>query len=240
MYHKWQPLRNRNSVVFVVRSTGNLRDAVRDNPPVSLMGVIASADRIRSSMQLRSYETPGETKKEKIKSGGGYMVAFAGSKYAARSPPALVSDGSHIVTSFTLILEFKQGRLQNLYWKRDGCASCQGNSNIVCLNKQECGIKLSNCKSQGDLSLQLKCFWQSRLKDNVLSVPSPCPHSRKMAWSLRIVLAYLDAPANLAMIGLVAVVVRESVIYDDSQGKSRVESHTLQVGGMKIKGIWGN
>ncbi|XP_074264463.1 uncharacterized protein LOC141586957 [Silene latifolia] len=81
--------------------------------------------------------------------GGGYMVAFAGSKYAARSPPALVSDGSHIVTSFTLILEFKQGRLQNLYWKRDGCASCQGSSNIVCLNKQECGIKLSNCKSQG-------------------------------------------------------------------------------------------
>ncbi|KAK9668600.1 hypothetical protein RND81_13G071300 [Saponaria officinalis] len=80
---------------------------------------------------------------------GGYMVAFAGSKYAARSPPALVSDGTHIVTSFTLILEFKQGRLQNLYWKRDGCASCKGNSNIVCLNKQECGIKLNNCKSQG-------------------------------------------------------------------------------------------
>ncbi|KAL9242560.1 hypothetical protein vseg_016548 [Gypsophila vaccaria] len=80
---------------------------------------------------------------------GGYMVAFAGSKYAARSPPALVADGTHIVTSFTLILEFKQGRLQNLYWKRDGCASCKGNSNIVCLNKQECAIKLSNCKSQG-------------------------------------------------------------------------------------------
>ncbi|KAH9603421.1 hypothetical protein KSS87_000120 [Heliosperma pusillum] len=83
--------------------------------------------------------------------GGGYMVAFAGLKYAARSPPALVSDGSHIITSFTLILEYKKGQLQNLFWKNDGCASCKGNTNanIVCLKDQGCGIKLSDCKSRG-------------------------------------------------------------------------------------------
>ncbi|KAK9699240.1 hypothetical protein RND81_08G162000 [Saponaria officinalis] len=81
---------------------------------------------------------------------GGYMVAFAGSKYAARSPPALVADGTHIVTSFTLVLEFNHGQLQNLFWKRDGCASCQGKTNnVVCLNNEACGIKLSECKTQG-------------------------------------------------------------------------------------------
>ncbi|OIW08457.1 hypothetical protein TanjilG_03133 [Lupinus angustifolius] len=80
---------------------------------------------------------------------GGYMVAFAGRKYAARSPPAFVANGSYIVTSFTLVLEFQKGRLQNLYWKRDGCASCNGNSNFVCLNKQDCAIKVSSCKGRG-------------------------------------------------------------------------------------------
>ncbi|EEC76294.1 hypothetical protein OsI_13809 [Oryza sativa Indica Group] len=33
---------------------------------------------------------------------GGYMVAFAGRKYAARSPPVFVSNSSYTVTSFTL------------------------------------------------------------------------------------------------------------------------------------------
>ncbi|KAL9230624.1 hypothetical protein vseg_005952 [Gypsophila vaccaria] len=80
---------------------------------------------------------------------GGYMVAFAGSKYAARSPPALVADGTHIVTSFTLVLEFDHGQLQNLFWKRDGCKSCQGKTNVACLNNEACGIKLSDCKAQG-------------------------------------------------------------------------------------------
>ncbi|XP_010907712.1 uncharacterized protein [Elaeis guineensis] len=78
---------------------------------------------------------------------GGFMVAFAGRKYAARSLPAFVSNSSYTVTSFTLVLEFQKGTLQNLYWKRDGCASCSGKSNFVCLNKQECAIKTSNCKS---------------------------------------------------------------------------------------------
>lgn len=34
---------------------------------------------------------------------GGYMVAFAGRKYAARSPPILVADDSNTITSFTLV-----------------------------------------------------------------------------------------------------------------------------------------
>ncbi|KAF5737399.1 hypothetical protein HS088_TW13G00279 [Tripterygium wilfordii] len=81
---------------------------------------------------------------------GGYMVAFAGRKYAARSMiPAFVANGTYTVTSFTLVLEFKKGRLQNLYWKRDGCAKCSGNSNFVCLNGQDCAIRTSSCKNHG-------------------------------------------------------------------------------------------
>lgn len=34
---------------------------------------------------------------------GGYMVAFAGRKYAARSPPIFVSNSSVTVSSFTLV-----------------------------------------------------------------------------------------------------------------------------------------
>ncbi|CAJ1979088.1 unnamed protein product [Sphenostylis stenocarpa] len=80
---------------------------------------------------------------------GGYMVAFAGRKYAARSPLAFVANSTYTVTSFTLVLEFQKGRLQNLYWKRDGCSSCKGNSNFVCLNKQDCAIRTSSCKGRG-------------------------------------------------------------------------------------------
>ncbi|XP_027366118.1 uncharacterized protein LOC113872622 [Abrus precatorius] len=79
----------------------------------------------------------------------GYMVAFAGRKYAARSPPAFVANSTYTVTSFTLVLEFKRGRLQNLYWKRDGCAKCSGNSKAVCLNNQDCALQTSSCKSHG-------------------------------------------------------------------------------------------
>ncbi|KAL2900940.1 ALK tyrosine kinase receptor-like protein scd-2 [Bienertia sinuspersici] len=82
-------------------------------------------------------------------SAGGFMVAFAGSKYAARSPPTFVANNTHIVTSFTLILDFKHGRLQDLFWKRDGCESCKGKSKSVCLNKQDCAFKMSDCKSRG-------------------------------------------------------------------------------------------
>lgn len=80
---------------------------------------------------------------------GGYMVAFSGRKYAARSPAAFVANSTYTVTSFTLVLEFKKGRLQNFYWKRDGCASCSGNSDFVCLNKQDCAIKTNDCKNKG-------------------------------------------------------------------------------------------
>nr|GMC88771.1 ALK tyrosine kinase receptor scd-2 like [Ipomoea batatas] len=80
---------------------------------------------------------------------GGYMVAFAGRKYAARSVPAFVANGTYIVTSFTLVLEFKKGRLQNLHWKRDGCASCKHNTNFACLNGQDCAMKVSSCKNRG-------------------------------------------------------------------------------------------
>ncbi|KAD3337392.1 hypothetical protein E3N88_32912 [Mikania micrantha] len=80
---------------------------------------------------------------------GGYMVAFAGRKYAARSIPAFVANSTYIVTSFTLVMEFQKGRLQNIYWKRDGCSSCSGNSNFVCLNNQDCAIRTTSCKYRG-------------------------------------------------------------------------------------------
>ncbi|KAL0337073.1 UNVERIFIED_CONTAM: Transcription factor E2FA [Sesamum calycinum] len=80
---------------------------------------------------------------------GGYMVAFAGRRYAARSIPAFVANSTYTITSFTLVHEFKKGRLQNLYWKRDGCASCSGQSNFVCLNNQDCAIRTNNCKNRG-------------------------------------------------------------------------------------------
>lgn len=77
------------------------------------------------------------------------MVAFAGRKYAARSRTAFVANTTYTVTSFTLVLEFQKGRLQNMYWKRDGCASCSGKSNFVCLNKQDCAIRTTSCKNRG-------------------------------------------------------------------------------------------
>ncbi|KAL6312644.1 hypothetical protein AAG906_010378 [Vitis piasezkii] len=80
---------------------------------------------------------------------GGYMVAFAGRKYAARSSLAFVSNSTYTVTSFTLVLESKKGRLQNLYWKRDGCSACSGDNKFVCLNNQDCAIKTGDCKGQG-------------------------------------------------------------------------------------------
>lgn len=53
------------------------------------------------------------------------------------------------------VLEFKKGRLQNLYWKRDGCAKCSGNSNYVCLNNQDCALRTTNCKPQGSVDCSL-------------------------------------------------------------------------------------
>ncbi|KAL2463970.1 hypothetical protein Fot_51926 [Forsythia ovata] len=100
---------------------------------------------------------------------GGYMVAFAGRKYAARSIPAFVANGTYSVSSFTLVFEFKKGRLQNLYWKRDGCTSCSGNSNFVCLNNQDCAIRTNNCKNRGgsvDCSLGIQLTFSGTDKHN--------------------------------------------------------------------------
>ncbi|CAL5329180.1 unnamed protein product [Camellia sinensis] len=79
---------------------------------------------------------------------GGYMVAFAGRQYTARSVPIFVADMTNTVTSFTLVLEFQKGTLQNLYWKKFGCASCTGKS-LVCLNHTDCAIPTSNCIGNG-------------------------------------------------------------------------------------------
>ncbi|ONK65111.1 uncharacterized protein A4U43_C07F33790 [Asparagus officinalis] len=104
--------------------------------------------------------------------GDSYMVAFAGRKYAARSLPAFVGNSSYSVTSFTLVLEFQKGTLQNLNWKRDGCSSCSGNSNFVCLNNQDCAIKTSSCKGQGqdgtvDCSIGIQTAFSGTDKHNV-------------------------------------------------------------------------
>ncbi|XP_016447551.2 uncharacterized protein LOC107772566 [Nicotiana tabacum] len=79
---------------------------------------------------------------------GGYMVAFAGRKYAARSLPAFVADNTHTITSFTLVLEFQKGTLQNLFWKKFGCGSCTGGS-FVCLNKTDCAVPNNKCSGNG-------------------------------------------------------------------------------------------
>ncbi|KAF2289599.1 hypothetical protein GH714_037389 [Hevea brasiliensis] len=104
-------------------------------PPPSFRGAYAFVSRVPDSRPTEN--------------NGGYMVAFAGRKYAARSLPAFVANSTYTVTSFTLVLEFKKGRLQNLYWKRDGCARCTGNNNFVCLNNQDCAITTTNCKNHG-------------------------------------------------------------------------------------------
>ncbi|CAL9778574.1 unnamed protein product [Musa acuminata subsp. burmannicoides] len=80
---------------------------------------------------------------------GGFMVAFAGRKYAATSSPVFVGNSSYAITSFTLVLEFHKGTLQDLHWKTGSCSSCSGKSSFVCLREQGCAIKAPNCKGQG-------------------------------------------------------------------------------------------
>ncbi|GER42228.1 CSL zinc finger domain-containing protein [Striga asiatica] len=103
---------------------------------------------------------------------GGYMVAFAGRRYAARSPAVFVADNTHTVTSFTLVLEFQKGTLENLFWKKFGCGSCNGGS-FVCLNNTDCAVRNSNCKKNGgsigcDVGIQL-AFSGTDKNDNVLN-----------------------------------------------------------------------
>ncbi|TVU44690.1 hypothetical protein EJB05_04139 [Eragrostis curvula] len=82
-----------------------------------------------------------------LTSSGGYMVAFAGRKYAARSfPPAFFSNDTYTVTAFTLVLEFQKGRLQNLYWSTKGCGKCPGQ--FACV-EDSCAIQTKSCIGKG-------------------------------------------------------------------------------------------
>ncbi|KAH0934765.1 hypothetical protein HID58_011882 [Brassica napus] len=90
-----------------------------------------------------------DTSKFNPSEAGGHMVGFAGSKYAARSYPAKVADGSHTITSFTLVMEFQRGVLQNLFWNNFGCDSCKGGSSSVCLNGTDCAVPTAKCKANG-------------------------------------------------------------------------------------------
>ena len=76
------------------------------------------------------------------------MVAFAGRKYAARSPPAFVGNISYTVTSFTLVLEFQKGRLQNLFWKGGDCSSCSGRPDFACV-EGGCAVRTASCRGKG-------------------------------------------------------------------------------------------
>ncbi|EOA32338.1 hypothetical protein CARUB_v10015605mg, partial [Capsella rubella] len=90
-----------------------------------------------------------DTSKFSPSEAGGYMVGFAGSKYAARSYPAKVVDGSNTITAFTLVMEFQKGVLQNLFWKSFGCDLCKGGTSSVCLNGTDCAVPTSKCKANG-------------------------------------------------------------------------------------------
>lgn len=48
--------------------------------------------------------------------------------------------------SHVQVLEFEKGRLQNLFWKRDGCDRCSNNNTFVCINNQDCAIRTNHCK----------------------------------------------------------------------------------------------
>lgn len=58
-------------------------------------------------------------------------------------------DIGSIKFSCVQVLEFEKGRLQNLFWKRDGCARCSNNSTFVCINNQDCAIRTPNCIYRG-------------------------------------------------------------------------------------------
>ncbi|CAL4936352.1 unnamed protein product [Urochloa decumbens] len=83
-------------------------------------------------------------------SSSGYMVAFAGRKYAARSAPVFIgnSSSSYTVTSFTLVLDFQKGRLTNLFWKDGDCSSCSGRADFACVDNS-CAVKTTSCKGKG-------------------------------------------------------------------------------------------
>ncbi|KVI10748.1 uncharacterized protein LOC112506290 [Cynara cardunculus var. scolymus] len=114
---------------------------------LSLGGTDAQLAIFRPKVDELTYLTINGTHFDPAKAGG-YMVAFAGRQYAARSIPTFVADKSNIITSFTLVLEFEEGTLVNLHWKKFGCKSCAERS-AVCLNNQDCATPISKCKANG-------------------------------------------------------------------------------------------
>ncbi|MCL7026355.1 hypothetical protein MKW94_014213 [Papaver nudicaule] len=84
---------------------------------------------------------------------GDYMVAFAGRKYTTRSPPSLITDKSHVITSFTL-----QGTLQNLFWKRSGCVSCSGKKSF-CTGSIDCSLGIQLAFSGTDKNNEVLNSW---------------------------------------------------------------------------------
>ncbi|CAM6111392.1 unnamed protein product [Calypogeia fissa] len=88
---------------------------------------------------------------------GGYGVVYAGRQYAAVSKPVFLANGSYHVTSLSMVLNFDKGRLVNVLWKNDNCASCQGkNTTFVCLNGEQCAVKSSLCNT-GDPKTKVDC-----------------------------------------------------------------------------------
>ncbi|KAK6131901.1 hypothetical protein DH2020_034359 [Rehmannia glutinosa] len=55
----------------------------------------------------------------------GYMVAFAGRQYAARSLPVFVADSSHTITSFTLVLDSRKAPSKTYSGRSLGVALAQ-------------------------------------------------------------------------------------------------------------------
>lgn len=74
---------------------------------------------------------------------GGYMVAFAGQKYAARSLPAFVANSTYTVTSFTLVRTYVTLAIFSLELNLSAVAYIQHNLKCECrfLNSRRVGCK---------------------------------------------------------------------------------------------------
>lgn len=138
---------------------------------LSLAGSSAQLAIFRPKVDETSLLTINSSNFDPSKSGG-YMVAFAGRRFAARSIPVFVADNAQTVTSFTLVLEFQKGTLQNLFWKKYGCEACSGDS-FVCLNNTDCAVPKSQCKGNGgsiDCSIGIQLAFSGTDKnENVLN-----------------------------------------------------------------------
>ncbi|CAM0876688.1 unnamed protein product [Alopecurus aequalis] len=119
---------------------------------LNLPSVGAKVALFRPTVDEISLLTVNASDPRALENAGGYMVAFAGRKYAARSLPIFVTNNTYTVTGFTLVFEFQKGILQNLFWKPDGCSSCSSSgtqSNSACV-EDSCAIKNSICKGTGN------------------------------------------------------------------------------------------